>query len=101
MLSAALISQSCLSSILSGIARNKKNDEGKIQKAITKYMKDHNYRWPNYHPVEGDEEEEEVDDVPLVSGDTHPSSPLVTCCAARVLLDVAQTESCLRYGLVL
>ncbi len=79
MLSAALVSQSCLSAILSGIARNKKHDEGKIQNAITKYMKDKNYRWSNYHPAEGDEAEEDVDDVPLVSGDTHPSSPLVTC----------------------
>jgi hypothetical protein len=58
--------------MLPGIARNKKEDEGKNQKYIHEKMKEGQYRWPNYNPPEGDEEEEEVDDVPLVSG-TVPS----------------------------
>ena len=54
--------------MLPGIARNKKGDEGKNQKYIKKKMKEGQYSWLNYNPPETDEEEEELDDVPLVSG---------------------------------
>ena len=53
--------------MLPGIARNKKGKEGgipdsnfEIQKAINKHMKDNKYRWRNYNPPDGDDEEEET-----------------------------------------